>query len=109
MHHYLRLLLLFLACALPVRGQVGLVAAFPCNEGSGTTISDVTATHHLGTLNGAGWTAAGKYGAGLTFNGSSSWVTIPDHPSLDLTTGATLMAWVYPTVLGSYRTVIMKE
>jgi hypothetical protein len=109
MLHYLRLLLLFLACALPARGQVGLVAAFPCNEGSGTTISDVTATHHLGTLNGAGWTASGKYGAGLTFNGSSSWVTIPDHPSLDLTTGATLMAWVYPTLLGSYRTVIMKE
>src|SRR5678815_5211618 len=91
------------------RAQVGLVAAFPCNEGAGTTIADITATHHVGTLNNAGWTAQGKYGSALTFNGSNAWVTIPDHASFDLTTGATLMAWVYPTALSGYRTVVMKE
>ena len=109
MLHDLRLLLFLLAFALPVRAQVGLVAAWPCNEGAGTTIADITAVHHLGTLNNAGWTAQGKYGGAVTFNGSSSWVTVPDHASLDLTTGATVMAWVYPTALSSYRTVVMKE
>ena len=73
------------------------------------TIADITATHHVGTLNAAGWTAQGKYGSALSFNGSNAWVTIPDHASLDLTTGATLMAWVYPTGLSGYRTVVMKE
>ncbi len=101
-----------LSCLLfapEVRAQSGPVAAFHCNEGSGTTITDISATHHLGTLSGAGWTAAGKYGSALTFNGSNAWVTIPDHATLDLTTGATVMAWVYPTALGGYRTVAMKE
>ena len=50
---------LFLASA---RAQVGLVAAFPCNENTGATIADITATHHIGTLSNAGWTAQGKYG-----------------------------------------------
>jgi hypothetical protein len=41
-------------------------------------------------------------------------VTIPDAASLDLTTGMTLEAWVYPTALSGgaangWRTVIFKE
>ena len=37
-------------------------------------------------------------------------VTVPDSASLDLTTGMTLEAWVYPTVQPSgWRTVITKE
>ncbi len=99
-------LLVLLAAA---RAQVGLVAAFPCNEGTGTTITDLTATQHVGTLSGAGWTAQGKYGSALVFDGVNDWVTIPDANALDLTTGATVMAWVYPTALGGYRTVVMKE
>ena len=51
----------------------------------------------------------GNMGGAVTFNGSNSWVTIPDHASLDLTTGATVMAWVYPTALRGYRTGVMKE
>lgn len=105
----IRVLLVLLVLLTAARAQVGLVAAFPCNENMGATIADITATHHLGTLNNAGWTAQGKFESAVTFNGSSSWVTIPDHASLDLTTGATLMAWVYPTALGGYRTVVMKE
>ena len=105
----LRVLVVVLVCHLPVRAQVGLVAAFPCNENAGTTITDITAVHHVGTLNNATWTAQGKYGAGLTFNGSNSWVTLPDHASLDLTTGATVMAWVYPTARGGYRPAVTKE
>ena len=41
----LRLLLVLLADTLPAHAQVGLVAAFPCIENTGTTIADITATH----------------------------------------------------------------
>ena len=113
---YPRRALLFCACffcswpaALPAGAQNGLAAAFPCNEGAGTTVTDITAVHHVGTLSNAARTAQGKYGAGLTFNGANSWVTVPDHAPLDLTTGATVMAWVYPTERGGYRTAVTKE
>ena len=110
----MRLLHTIVALALFVftftaRGQSGLVAGFHFNEGSGSTTADTTANGHVGTLSGATWTAAGKYGGALVFNGSSDWVTVPDAPSLDLTNGATVMAWVYPTALGNYRTIAMKE
>jgi hypothetical protein len=46
----------------------------------------------------------------MKFNGSSNWITVNDSASLDLTTGMTLAAWVYPTVsLTDWATVIMKE
>ena len=101
-------LALFALC-ISACAQSGLVAGFHCDEGSGTTISDSTANGHIGTLSGATWTASGKYGGALVFNGSNNWVTIPDHPSLDLTNAATVMAWVYPTTLSGYRTIAMKE
>jgi hypothetical protein len=45
----------------------------------------------------------------LTFNGSSSWVSVADNNSLDLT-AMTLEAWVYPTVQpAGWRTIIAKE
>ena len=45
-------------------------------------------------------TTAGKIGSALTFDGVNDWVTVPDSASLDLSTRATLEAWVFPTALG---------
>ena len=75
----------------------GLVAAYSFDEGSGTTVHDSSGNGNNGTVSNTTWTAAGKYFGGLVFNGTSSMVTIPDAPSLDLTTGMTLEAWVKPT------------
>lgn len=89
---------------------VGLVAAFSFDEGSGSAASDASGNGNHATLSGATWTAAGRFGGALQFNGTSSMVTVPDSASLDLTTGMTLEAWVYPTVQPSgWRTVITKE
>ena len=42
-------------------------------------------------------------------NGSDAMVTVPDSASLDLSTGMTLEAWVYPTAaLSGWRDVIFK-
>jgi hypothetical protein len=97
---------------LPVQSTdaMGLVAAYSFDEDSGTTVTDVSGQGNHGTLTEATWTTQGKFGAALAFNGTTSWVTVPDDPSLDLTTGMTLEAWVYPTVtLTGWRTVIQKE
>jgi hypothetical protein len=57
----------------------------------------------------AAWTTQGRFGSALSLDGVDDLVTIPDAPSLDLTTGMTLEAWVNPTGLSGWRTVIMKE
>jgi glucose/arabinose dehydrogenase len=90
-------------------GVVGLVAAYGFNEGTGTRVTDASGNGNTGTISGATWTTSGKYGKALSFNGSGAVVTVNDAPSLDLTTGMTLMAWVYPTTTsGGWRDVIYK-
>jgi hypothetical protein len=90
-------------------GGGGLVAAYGFNEGSGTTVADVSGQGNGGTVSGATWTTSGRFGQALTFNGSSSRVVITDSASLDLTTGMTLEAWVFPTLGGGWRDLIYKE
>ena len=62
-------------------------------------------------MSGATWTSQGKFGGALSFDGVNDWVTVADANALDLTTGMTLEAWVYPTASGSgsWRNVIIKE
>src|SRR6476469_9065127 len=87
----------------------GLVAAYSFDAGSGTVAADASGTGNNGSIAGATWSTAGKFGAALSFNGSNAVVNIPDANSLDLTTGMTLEAWVRPTSLSGYRTVVMKD
>jgi hypothetical protein len=87
----------------------GLVAAYNFNEGSGTTLTDRTGLGRTGTISGATWSAAGRFGGALSFDGVDDIVTVADHNSLDFTTGMTIEAWVRPSTLADYRTVVMKN
>lgn len=89
----------------------GLVAAYGMNEGAGASMADWTANGLAGTIAGASWTPDGRFGSALTFDGVNDWVTVNDASALDLTTGMTLEAWVYPTANGggSWRNVLIKE
>ena len=88
----------------------GLVAAYSFDAGSGTTAADGSGKGNIGTLANTTWTTSGKFGGALTFNGTSSQVSIPDNTTLDLTNGMTLSAWVYPSsAASSWRTVMLKE
>lgn len=97
------------ACVVDRSFRPGLIAAYSFDEGSGTTVTDLSGNGHHGTISSATWTSAGKYGRALAFNGTNALVNVPDAPALRLTTGMTLAAWVNPsTVLSSWRTVIYK-
>jgi VCBS repeat-containing protein len=87
----------------------GLVAAYNFNEGSGTTLTDRSGRGHTGAISGAAWSTQGKFGGALSFDGVNDWVTINDTAALDLTTGMTLEAWVLPSTLSGWRTVLLKE
>lgn len=93
----------------PAMSRVGLVAAYGFNEGSGTIAADASGNNNPGTIAGATWSTQGKFGNALSFNGSSSMVTVADAALLRLTTGMTLEAWVKPSTLSSWRTVLIKE
>jgi hypothetical protein len=87
----------------------GLVAEYGFNEGTGATAQDSSPNLLHGTVNGATWDSAGRFGAGLLFDGSNDRVDIADANALDLTTGMTIEAWIRPTALSGWRTVVMKE
>jgi len=87
----------------------GLVAAYSFNEGSGSTVGDASGQGNTGTVSGATWTNQGRFGNALVFDGVNDWVTVPHSGSLGLTTGMTVMAWVYPTTTSGKRDVLIKE
>lgn len=87
----------------------GPVAAYSFDQGSGSTLTDVSGNGNTGSISGASWTSSGRYGSALSFDGTNDLVTIADASSLDLTTGMTLEAWVYPSASSSWRTVVLKE
>ncbi len=87
----------------------GPVAAYAFDEGAGTTLGDVSGNALNGAVSGATWTTQGRYGGALSFDGVNDRVNVPDATLLDLTNAMTLEAWVYPTALSGWRTVLMKE
>jgi len=52
-------------------GQTSLAAAYSFDEGFGTTVADTSGRGNTGTITGATWTTAGKFGGALTFNGAT--------------------------------------
>ena len=89
--------------------SVGLSAAYGFEEASGNSVTDESGSGNAGTIAGATRTASGRFGGALSFNGTSDMVTVPDAASLDLTTEMTLEAWVRPTTVTNWRSVLMKE
>lgn len=87
----------------------GLVAGYGFNDGGGSTAQDSSGNNLTGIISGAAWTTEGRFGSALSFNGVSDWVTVPDADALDLTTGMTLEAWVFPTAAGGVRDILIKE
>ena len=95
--------------AAPPPPSSTLVAAFAFDEGSGSSVADLSGNGNAGSIGAAAWTTQGKFGNALSFNGTSARVTIPDAPTLRLGNAMTLEAWVYPTaVTSAWRDVVYK-
>jgi hypothetical protein len=92
----------------PVAGE-GLVAAYGFEALAGANVADASGHGNLGVISGATPVPAGRIGTALSFDGVDDWVTVPDTPSLDLTSGLTVEAWVRPTRVSGWRTVVAKE
>ena len=97
------------SATITVTAPTGLVAAYGFDEGSGTTTVDGSGNGNTGSLASTLWSTGGRFGGALSFNGNSSRVNIADSASLRLTTGMTLEAWVRPSALADWATVIIKE
>lgn len=89
--------------------QTNAVASYGFEEAAGTSVVDQTGPND-GTLdNGVTRTNTGRFGRAVSFDAVDDVVTIPDNPSLQLTTGMTLSAWVRPSAITDWRTIIFKE
>ncbi|MER5262745.1 LamG-like jellyroll fold domain-containing protein [Actinosynnema sp. NPDC002837] len=87
----------------------GLVAAYGMEEGSGDVVADRSGNGNTGTATGL-TRRAGRFGEALAFDGlDGSMVTVPDSPSLRLSTGMTVSAWVLPEAVDDWSTVLMKD
>ncbi len=96
--------------AASTEAVLGLVAAFGFAEGAGAITADASGNANNGSITGATWNTTGKFGNSLTFNGTSHVVLIPNSASLDVSTGMTLEAWVYPTTSqAGWRAIIQRE
>ena len=96
------------SAAIGTSGPDGLVAAYSFDGGTGATLADESGSGNHGAISGATW-GTGKTKGALSFDGVNDWVTISDSASLDLSTGMTLEAWVRPSAIGAWRTVVAKE
>ena len=78
--------------------QSNLIAAWPFNEGTGSTAFDVApfGVHSdNGTLRNTPTWISGKFGTALNFNGTDEDVLIPNSMDMNIGTNAvTLSAWV---------------
>jgi hypothetical protein len=77
----------------PGVSPVGLRAAYGLDQGSGTLAPDSSGNNATGTLVGAGWSAAGRFGGALSLNGTSGEVDLPGLGTF-YKSGFTLEAWV---------------
>ena len=84
------------------------IAAFRFEELLGSQTGDAWGSH-TGTISGASRTASGQFGRALSFDGVNDWVTVANAADLSPTAALTVAAWVRPTSLSSWRSIVTKE
>jgi alpha-mannosidase len=85
----------------------GATGLYPFSEGAGSGTADLSGNGNNGSVVDAAW-VAGKYGQGLQFNGSTSYVSVPDSGSLDIGSTGTIEAWVNLAAVNRWHGIVAK-
>lgn len=87
-----------------------LVLALPLDEGSGSIATDVSGQKNNATLiGGATWTSSRTgFGQAIQLDGTG-YLNIPASASLALAAGMTLEAWIYPIVVFSSFSAVIRH
>ncbi|HYR87936.1 MAG TPA: LamG-like jellyroll fold domain-containing protein [Terriglobia bacterium] len=97
--------------AMTLAGPVlplGLLAAYTFSEGAGTTTADDSGNGNTGTLTGGPVWSAGKYGSALSYNGTTTYVSVRN--TFDITAlPFTIAAWVNAANYNDYRKIFSKR
>ena len=92
--------------------EIGVVAYWSSNAGSGTTLTDDSGNGHDGSINGATW-VDGISGKALSFNGSGDYVNLPSDSNLSFTSPSEPFStsfWIKPdSVIPSDQTILENE
>jgi hypothetical protein len=83
------------------RDDLGAVGSWSFDEGSGTTVTDVSGLDNHGSFVGSPSWIPGVSGSALEFAGNGERVLVPDAPSLDLTDALTIAVWMRPNQRGT--------
>jgi Concanavalin A-like lectin/glucanases superfamily len=90
-----------------------LVGAWGFETGTGLVATDssgVSPPNNGILVNGVAWTTNGRFGNGLSFDGTDDYVNVPDANSLDLNQSFTLSGWFQPSVASNaWRAGIIKN
>lgn len=85
------------------------VGYWPLDEKLGTSAADNSGTGNTGTLTTSPFWIAGKIGAAVDMSPTSSFISVTDNSSLNMTGDMTLELWAKPvTIDGTSRYVAMK-
>ncbi|MBT3323612.1 LamG domain-containing protein [archaeon] len=85
----------YVDCAILPQSNADLIAYWPFDEGSGTTINDVIGRNNGVLVNSLGWDT-GKYSKSIVFSATEN-MTITTPSELNHTMNFTHEFWVYPT------------
>jgi len=93
-----------------VSSRQGGEASWSFNEGGGMVVYDASGSGNDGVIHSA-TRGTGHCGGGLQFDGIDDYVEIPDHSSLDVANGITLMSWIklVPAPSSGAQTIVSKN
>lgn len=88
-------------CQTPITiPQIGLIASYSFDEGTGTSIQDSSGNNNHGTITNNPQWVSGVSGTALDFDGIDDYVTIPNSAILNPTNEITITAWVKNPISG---------
>jgi len=94
--------------------EANLVAYYSFNNGSGTTVSDLTSNSNDGTMTNMAsddWVSNSLFAQdyALDLDGSNDYIQVADDNALDINSSITVSAWIYPTNIANKDGIISKR